>query len=196
MSATRPRPARGTLSLVLSVLALLIAMSGTAYAALADGSVRTRHLANRAVTNAKIGTDAVTSIKLARGAVTGSDLRDGAVTGRKVRDRSLGLRDLGGAETNQTTITGSALMIAAGACQNLSLSTDNPTPVGYLGSMVVGTVTTSAGEAVVDNQGAVLPTLLTETSQGGVVTHLTVCAGASNQTIPAGSIITWSLIRP
>ena len=156
MSATRPRPVRGSLSLALSALALIVATSGTAYAALADGSVRTRHLANRAVTNAKIGTDAVTSIKLAPGAVIGSDLRDDAVTGPKVKDRSLGLSDLGGALTNQTTTTGSAIAIAAGDCYNLSLHTYNPAPNGYLGSMVVGTITTSAGAPVVNNLGAVL----------------------------------------
>ncbi len=186
MSATRLRPTRGTLSLALSVLALLVAMSGTAYAALADGSVRTRHLAANAVTSGKI----------ANGAVTGVDVRDDAVTGAKVLDRSLGLSDLGGAETNQQTTTGGPIPITAGQCVNLSLRTYNPAPPGYLGSMVVGTITTSAGAPVVNNLGAVLPTLLTGTTQGGVVIHLTVCAGTSAQTIPTGSIITWSLIRP
>ena len=38
--------------------------------------------------------------------------------------------------------------------------------------------------------------LVTETSQGGAIPHLTVCAGASAQTIPSGSIVTWSLIAP
>ena len=62
--------------------------------------------------------------------------------------------------------------------------------------MVVGTIANAAGGAVVNNAGAVVPTLLTETSQGGVVIHLVVCAGSSSQSIPAGSVITWSLIRP
>ena len=62
--------------------------------------------------------------------------------------------------------------------------------------MVVGTITDSAGGAVVNNLGAVLPTQVTATTQGGVVVHLVVCAGRSSQTIPAGSIVTWSLIAP
>jgi len=176
MSPSRPRPVRGGLSLAVSILALVVALSGTAYAALANGSVKTRHLANGAVTTPKIAGDAVTS--------------------GKVQDRTLRLADLGGAVTDQITTTGGPISIAAGDCHNLSLRTHNPAPAGYLGSMVVGTVTNSAGGAVVNNLGAVLPTLLTETSQGGVVIHLTVCAGSSAQTIPTGSIITWSLIRP
>lgn len=174
---TRPtRPFRGSLSLVISILALVVALSGTAYAALADGSVRTRHLANGAVTNPKIASNAVTS--------------------PKVRDGSLGLHDLGGKETAQTTTTGIAISIAANTCHTLSLRTYNPAPAGYLGSMVVGTITNATGGAVVNNLGAVVPTLLTATSQGGVVIKLVVCAGSSSQTIPAGSVITWSLIRP
>lgn len=176
MSPARRRPARGGLSLALSILALVVALSGTAYAALGNGSVKTRHLANGAVTTPKIASEAVTS--------------------GKVQDRSLRLADLGGAETDQVTTTGSPISIAAGDCHNLSLRTYNPAPAGYLGSMVVGTVTSSSGGAVVNNLGAVLPTLLTATTQNGVVIHLTVCAGSSAQTIPAGSIITWSLIRP
>jgi hypothetical protein len=174
------------LSLAISILALVVALSGTAYAALANGSVRTRHLAANAVTSPKIAPEAVTE----------TDLRDDAVRGSKVLDGSLSLHDLGGAVTAQTTTTGSSIPIAAGDCHMLSLRTHNPAPAGYLGSMVVGTITNASGGAVVNNLGAVVPTLLTETSQGGVVIHLGVCAGSSAQTIPAGSVITWSLIRP
>ncbi len=190
------RPARGTLSLAFSVLALLVALSGTAYAALADGSVRTRHLGTGAVTSPKLAANSVISTKIGPGAVIGLDLRDNAVTGPKVLDGSLGLSDLGGPESGQLTTLVNPVSIAVGDCQNLSLRTYNPAPNGYLGSMVLGTITNSSGGAVVNNQGAVLPTLLTATSQGGVVIHLTVCAGASTQTIPGGSTVTWSLIRP
>lgn len=194
---TRPtRPIRGSLSLVISILALVVALSGTAYAALADGSVDTRHLANGAVTKPKIASNAVTSGKIAPEAVSATDLRDDVVRSSKVLDGSLGLHDLGGKETDQTTTTQNLISIAANTCHTLSLRTYNPAPAGYLGSMVVGTIANAAGGAVVNNAGAVVPTLLTETSQGGVVIHLVVCAGSSSQSIPAGSVITWSLIRP
>lgn len=191
-----PRPSRGSLSLAISVLALVIALSGTAYAALADGSVRTRHLAKGAVTTPKLATSAVTSEKLARGAVATSDLRDDAVGGAKVRNGSLSLHDLGGMATQRTSVLSNARSISAGQCATLPLALYNPTPAGLLGSMVVGTVTTSDGKAVVDNSGAVLPTLVTETSQGGAFVHLVVCAGQSAQTVPAGAVVTWSLIKP
>jgi len=176
MSPARPRPTRGGLSLAVSVLALVIALSGTAYAALANGSVKTRHLANGAVTTPKIAGNAVTS--------------------GKVQDRSLRLADLGGTVTDQTSTVSSPVNISAGACQPVFLRLWNPAPAGLLGSMVVGRITSSTGGAVVSNSGSVVPTLLTETSQGGVIANLVVCAGQSSQTIPAGSIVTWSLIRP
>ena len=166
----------GALSLALSALALLVALSGTAYAAvLAKGSVHTRHLAAGAVTNPK--------------------LHDNAVTGDKVRNGSLALSDLGGRETNHVTTTFSPITIAANDCRPIGVDLFNPAPAKILGSMVVGRITDSSGDAVVDNSGAVLPTLVTETSQGGAIVHLVVCAGPSSQTIPTGSRITWSLLR-
>lgn len=181
---------RGNLSLVLSCLALVVALSGTAFAAgLARGSVDTKALANGAVTAKKLHAAAVTARKLRRG----------AVRSKALADRSIRLHDLGGAGadlTNQTTTVLSAISLSAGECRNLSLRTYNPAPNRVLGSMVVGTITTSTDGAVVNNLGAVLPTLATATTQGGVVLHLTVCAGASAQTIPAGSIVTWSLVAP
>jgi hypothetical protein len=210
------RTTRGDLSLAIAFLALLVALSGPAHAALGKGAVKAKHLADGAVKTAKISDAAVTSPKLGNGSVTTQKLGDGAVVSAKLADgsvvaskladgsvdtdaivdRTIRLRDLGGGLVDQTTTTGSAIAIAAGDCHNLSLRTENPAPAGWLGSMVVGTITTAGGGAVVNNLGAVLPTLLTATSQGGVVVHLTVCAGSSAQTIPVGSVVTWSLVAP
>lgn len=260
---TSPR-LRGNLSLVMSCLALVVALSGTAYAAgLAPGSVDTKELAKGAVTAKKIKAKAVTSPKirpgavgaaavadgsigsaeladgsigstdLADGSVGAADLADNSVTAAEIAagavgaseiedgsvgaaeladasvgtgeiaDRSIRLHDLGGEQSagvgnvvNQTATLGSAVSIVAGDCVNLSLRLFNPTPPGILGSMVVGTITSSSGGPVVNNLGAVLPTLATATTQGGTLLHLTVCAGTSAQTLPMNSIVTWSLIAP
>lgn len=217
--------ARGNLSLVLSALALLVAMSGTAYA-VANGSIKTKHLAAGAVTTPKIkdravttpkikdgaviapkvGAGAVTGPKLGAGAVTETKVGDGAVTGPKlapnavtggaVEDGSLTLADLGGTVTDQVTLVPAQVNVPAGECREIFLTLYNPAPNGILGSMVVGTITSSTGGAVVNNAGSVLPTLVTATSQGGAIPHLMVCAGGSAQTVPANSVATWSLIAP
>ncbi|WP_372735373.1 hypothetical protein [Nocardioides sp.] len=188
--------ARGNLSLAISVLALVVALSGTAYAALGPGSVSTKQLAKHAVTKAKIRNGAVSARKLAAGSVRSSKLAPNSVDARAIRDRSIRLRDLGGPVTDRTTTVDSQITVAAGACRQIFLALFNPTPDGYLGSMVVGTITTSTGDPVVSNVGFVVPTLLTGTTQGGAIANLGVCGGTSSQTIPAGSVVTWSLIAP
>jgi hypothetical protein len=214
--STNHSSARGTLSLAISLLALVVALSGTAYAALGAGSVGTKQLAKAAVTKGKIKNGAVTAKKiraggvgsaaLAPGAVGGGTVADGSLTGADlaadsvgsdvVTDRTLRLHDLGGGAVTQTVTTGTAISIAAGGCASVRTAALNPAPNGLLGSMVVGTITNSSGGAVVSNSGFVLPTLVTETSQGGAAIHLGVCAGSAAQTIPVGSIVTYSVIAP
>ncbi len=208
---------RGNLSLVLSCLALAVALSGTAYAVgLAPGSVGTNELAKGAVTAKTIHKRAVTAPKIKPGAVRAAALADGSVGASKlvdgsvgalkladaavgtasIADRSIRLRDLGGGQVSQTATVNSQINIAAGDCASVRFGLSNPTPAGLLGSMVLGTITTSTGGAVVSNTGFVVPTLVTETNQGGAQLHLGVCAGAAAQTIPAGSIVTYSVIAP
>jgi hypothetical protein len=170
---------------------------------LADGSVGAADLADNSVGASELLAGAVGTSVIADGSVGAADLADSSVGTSEIADRSIRLRDLGGEQApnvgnpfHRVTTLNSPVSILAGDCANLSLTTMNPAPAGIFGSMVVGTVTNSAGGAVVNNLGAILPTLATETSQGGVVLHLTICAGASGQTIPAGSIVTWSLIAP
>jgi hypothetical protein len=171
-------------SLVISCLALLVALSGTAYAAgLAPGSVHTK--------------------ALAKGAVTGKKIKTAAVGSRAIADRTIRLHDLGGdpagnvpRQVNKTATVPLDITIPVGECRSLGLTLFNPAPAGILGSMVVGKITTSTGGPVFNNVGFVVPTLVTETSQGGAVLQLGVCAGSSTQTIPAGSIVTWSLVAP
>ena len=164
-------------SLIISLLALAIATSSGAYAlsTLGKGEVQTRNLARGAVTTAKLHSDAVKSAK--------------------VRNFSLRLSDLGGKGHLQTATTSQALNLSAGECRQTFLTLYNPAPPGVIGSLVVGYLTDAGGDAVLNNAGVVLPTMISETSQGGAIANLVVCA-ASSQTVPVGSVYHYQLIGP
>jgi hypothetical protein len=166
-----------TPSLFISVLALLIATSSGAYAALTlgKGEVHTRNIATGAVTTPKLHEDAVTS--------------------PKVKNFSLRLSDLGGKDQLQTISISQPLVIPADQCRVASLNLYNPAPSGVIGSLVVGYVTDASGGAVLSNSGVVVPTMISETSQGGAIANLVVCA-SSSETIPVGSIFHYQLIGP
>jgi len=72
--------------MVVSVIALIVALGGTSYAALSlpKNSVSTKQLKKNAVTNSKIKNNAVTGSKVKNGSLTGSDLKNGSVTGSKI----------------------------------------------------------------------------------------------------------------
>lgn len=72
---------RLTFSNVVAVIALFVALGGTAFAAskLAKNSVGTKQLKNGAVTGKKLKKNAVTSDKVADGSLTGSDLDLGSL---------------------------------------------------------------------------------------------------------------------
>ncbi|MFC5177772.1 hypothetical protein [Nocardioides taihuensis] len=166
-----------TPSLFISLLALVIATSSGAYAlsTLRAGEVHTRHLASGAVTTPK--------------------LDGGAVTSSKVRNFGLRLIDLGGKDHAQTATTSQPLAIPAGECRQTFLDLYNPAPPGVIGSLVVGHVTDADGGPVLSNSGVVLPTMISETSQGGAIANLVVCA-SGNESIPAGSVFHYQLIGP
>jgi hypothetical protein len=65
----RPSPA-----MVVAVVALVAALSGSAYAALGKNTVGTKQLKSKAVTSGKIANNAVTSAKVAPNSLTGSDI--------------------------------------------------------------------------------------------------------------------------
>jgi hypothetical protein len=60
--------------MVVAVIALVLALSGTAFAALAKNSVGSRQLKSKAVTTGKLANNAVTSAKVADGSLTGKDI--------------------------------------------------------------------------------------------------------------------------
>jgi hypothetical protein len=141
----------------------------------------------------------VTNATTASGALTGTypspTLANGAVDSAKVANFSLRLHNLGGQTNSGTSTVGSSFNVAAGSCVVRGLSLFNPAPNGVVGSLVVGYLTDSQGNAVLDNAGVVLPTVVSETSQGGAIPNLMVCA-SSGQTVPAGSVFHYSLIGP
>ena len=74
---------------VVGYLALVIALSGTAYAAIPNGSVTASKIAKAAVTKAKLRDKAVISAKIRDQAVTETKLGDKAVTAAKLAPNSV-----------------------------------------------------------------------------------------------------------
>jgi hypothetical protein len=71
---------------VLSCIALFVALSGAAYAAvkIPPNAIKAKNIANQAVTNPKIKREAVTSGKIRNGGVNSVDLGAGQVTNEKL----------------------------------------------------------------------------------------------------------------
>jgi hypothetical protein len=65
----RPSPA-----MIVAVIALVLALTGTAFAALGKNSVGSRQLKSKSVTTGKIANNAVNGAKVANGSLTGQDI--------------------------------------------------------------------------------------------------------------------------
>jgi hypothetical protein len=88
-------------AMVVAVLAMMVALGGSALAVTAakknsvvtksikNGAVKTKKLADGAVKEAKIASAAVTEAKLADGSVSSAKIADNAVTGAKIADDSV-----------------------------------------------------------------------------------------------------------
>jgi len=77
-------------ALILSIVAVFIALGGGAYAAISANSVGTKQLKNNAVTAKKLKKNAVTLKKIAKNAISTPKIKNDAVTGNKVLESSLG----------------------------------------------------------------------------------------------------------
>jgi hypothetical protein len=77
----RFRPRRPTPALVVAMIALIVALGGTGYAAitLPANSVGKKQLKKRAVTNAKLRANAVTGSKVKNNSLTGRDIKESAL---------------------------------------------------------------------------------------------------------------------
>jgi hypothetical protein len=113
---------RITPSILISSLALFIALGGASYAALGKNSVGSKQLKTNAVVTKKIKNDAVTASKIKAAAILTDKIKDDAVTGAKVKESSLGTvpeaTHAAGAElaTNATSATSA---ISADSAENL-----------------------------------------------------------------------------
>ncbi len=91
-----------TPAFVIAMIALLVAMSGTAVAAgLAANSVKSKQIANGQVKNKDLGANAVTAGKVKDDSLSGLDLLDGSVLGADVQDGSLA-----GTDVEDNSLTG------------------------------------------------------------------------------------------
>ena len=146
--ARRPSPA-----LIISFVALLVALSGIAWAAqLAENSVKSKQIKDGQVKDQDLADGAVTTVKLADGSivtgkvldeslvgddladetVTGSKIVDGTITSSKVEDGTLSGADvendsLDGLDIDEASLAGVALTSGDDCCtlreENLALGT-------------------------------------------------------------------------
>jgi hypothetical protein len=65
--------------MVVAMIALVLALTGTAFAALGKNSVGTRQLKSKSVTTGKIANNAVNGAKVANGSLTGQDINIAAL---------------------------------------------------------------------------------------------------------------------
>ena len=74
MRISRPSPA-----MIVALIALFAALTGSAYAALGKNTVGSKQLKQKAVTTGKIANNAITSVKVAPNSLTGEDVNLGAL---------------------------------------------------------------------------------------------------------------------
>jgi hypothetical protein len=162
MNAVR-RTRRPRYADVVATLALLMALSGTAYAvtALPARSVGAKQLKSRAVTNSKIATRAVSSAKIGAGAVTGTNLATAAVSTAKLANGSVTAAKLTAASVGHVHLAANAVEGTDVADESLSLS-------DLVGADVSGTISFSiAGNACTAINTAVHGAIVGQVAQIG-----------------------------
>ncbi len=118
----RPSP-----SLVISILALFIALGGSAYA---TGKIGTQNIKNNAITSAKIKKNAVTGAKIKNGAVTGAKI-NAATLGTVPNATHAQSADTAGSATTATNATNFSRYFTSGlkkasVGENVTLLTVGP----------------------------------------------------------------------
>jgi hypothetical protein len=175
-----------------ALIALVVALGGTTYAAVRIG---TKQIKNNAITSVKIRNGQVKSVDLARNSVVTAKILAGAVSGLQIRDGGVGNSDLandsvtgakvrGGAVGNSDLANDSvtAAKIRAGNVGNSELATDAVTGVnikdGSVAAADIADASITAGKIkdgeVVKGNGRMLSTALTLPDGAGQTTILSV----------------------
>jgi hypothetical protein len=162
----KPSPA-----LIVSVIALFVALSGAAYAGvtLSNNTIRSNHIVNGQVRTADLGTSAVTRAKIANNAVNSAKIANGGV-----------------ADADIASVAGSKVIgkVASAATADSATSAGNSTTLGGLGPAAFiqgtghayhGAVTTSS--ASVDQVVLTVPgvaTVLADCAANGLDTTISI----------------------
>jgi hypothetical protein len=182
-----PSPAMGV-----ALVALVVALGGTTYAAVRIG---TKQIKNNAITSVKIRNGQVKNVDLARNSVVTAKILAGAVSGLQIRDGSVGNSDLandsvtgakvrGGAVGNSDLANDSvtAAKIRASNVGNSELATDAVTGVkikdGSVAAADIADASITASKIkvgeVVEGNGRMLSTAVTLADGTGQTTLLSV----------------------
>ncbi|MDP9256570.1 MAG: hypothetical protein M3Q31_08455 [Actinomycetota bacterium] len=175
-----------------ALIALVVALGGTTYAAVRIG---TKQIKNNAITSVKIRNGQVKNVDLARNSVVTAKILAGAVSGLQIRDGSVGNSDLandsvtgakvrGGAVGNSDLANDSvtAAKIRAGNVGNTQLATDAVTGVkikdGSVAAADIADASITASKIkdgeVVEGNGRMLSTAVTLPDGAGQTTLLSV----------------------
>ena len=169
-----PSPAMGV-----ALIALVVAMGGSSYAALRIG---TKQIKNNAVTSEKIRNGAVRNIDLARNSVVTAKIVASAVTGLQIKDASVGNADLGGDSVTTSKIRGGAVTngdlgndsVTSSKLRGAAVGNSDLADGSVSGSKVADSTLTAAdikdGE-VVEGNGRILGNVLTVPDGAGATTH-------------------------
>ena len=134
---------RMTFSNVISVVALFVALGGTAVAGatLAKNSVGAKQIKKNAVRASEIKKNAVRAAEVRRNAVGASELRSNAVAGGDVADGTIGSGDLGDDSVGSAEVIDDSLGAADinGASLDLEIGPDAFARVGATGTLDAGT---------------------------------------------------------
>jgi len=182
-----PSPAMGV-----ALVALVVALGGTTYAAVRIG---TKQIKNNAITSVKIRNGQVKNVDLARNSVVTAKILAGAVSGLQIRDGSVGNSDLANDSVTGAKVRGGAIgnsdlandsvtaaKIRAGNVDNAELATDAVTGVkikdGSVAAADIADASITASKIkdgeVVEGNGRMLSTAVTLADGTGQTTLLSV----------------------
>lgn len=148
----KPQP-----STVISLIALFVALGGTALAAnLAKNSVKSKHIKDGQVKSGDLADGGVATIDLADGSVSTPKIADNAVTGAKILDATVATADLADNSVNSAKVAADSLVAADLANDSVGNGelANNAADSAEIASSAVGTseiATDGVGSSEVNN---------------------------------------------